>query len=76
MYTKTLTPEQQSIMDAKALVMKQTMSELFDFILDKYVKDCRRDVEAELNSKLIETVSKMTLTEKQLLIQQYDVPSK
>ena len=69
-YTKTLSAEQDKIMEAKSITMGKTINELFDFILDNYIIACGRDVEEDLNSKLNSSLAQLNITQKQAIFEQ------
>ena len=67
-YTYTLTAEQQTIMDAKAALGKETVGDLITFKMNEYIEACKRDVGLDIKSKLHKEIEEQTTAEKQALL--------
>lgn len=72
-YTKTLTLDQEKIMNAKVILVSTplapvTIEDLLNKIVDGYIANCGRDVGSDLDMKVRIKVEKMTEAEKKAFI--------
>lgn len=72
-YTKLLTVAQEGILNAKVALVSTptvpiTLSDLLNWVIDRYIQDCGRDVGMDLDMKVQNKFNRMTEVEKKAFI--------